>query len=726
MAYWGFSTLLGREPPRPLVNAIGIVLMTLSAAALAAGVLEAGAYRHGGLHGPGGRAGTELASLVASAGGTLATVLLFGLGIASGFVLSTDRAVPVLARNAVEAGRRTAGRIGDLAPRIAGFAGRSTRRARNLVTLFTGGEPRPPGVVRIPILEQSRARRTKENDREENQERAAEPSRSEAVLETRVAVEEPQEPPAPASRRPSRPKQSARSGTARKRAAPSASRPTGSGDGYELPSLDLLDTPKRRDPRAQETMIRENADILDETLRDFRVEAEVVAHRRGPVVTLFELDLAAGVKVNRIHNLAEDLAVALKAPAVRVVSPLPGKSTIGVEVPNPVRDDVRLRALMESEAFERNQDAIPIFMGSDVAGNPLIEDLTTMPHLLIAGATGSGKSVCINAILTSILMTRTPEEVRLILIDPKQVELAFFDRVPHLMSPVVRKMEKALKILEWLVDRMEQRYALFHAVEVRNILGYNELGRRRLRARIKELGIGEEEAEEGIGFPDRLPYIVLVVDELAELMMMAGKEIENQVIRLAQKSRAVGIHIVLATQRPSTDVITGLIKANMPCRASFQVASKIDSRVVLDRNGAETLLGRGDMLYLPPRTSHLVRSQGTFVSDGEVRKVVGFLANRMEQDFDESLEKAQSGEQLRDEDKDPRYDEAVRVILDERRGSASLLQRALGIGYTRGSRILEQMHKEGIVGPYKGSKAREVLLTLDEWEQQSGAGSETH
>ncbi|MHC4860947.1 MAG: DNA translocase FtsK, partial [Planctomycetota bacterium] len=494
---------------------------------------------------------------------------------------------------------------------------------------------------------------------------------------------------------------------------------------YVFPPLDLLDPAKSRDPRHQEALIKENGEILEETLGEFKVEAEVVDYRRGPVVTLYELDLAAGVKVNRIHSLSEDLAVALKAPSVRVVAPLPGKSTIGVEVPNPTRDDVRIRSLVTSESFERNPGYLPIFIGKDVAGNPLIEDLTTMPHLLIAGATGSGKSICINSILLSLLLTRTPEQVRLILIDPKQVELAFFSKVPHLMSPVITDAKKALSVLEWLVDQMEERYALFHAMEVRNIHSYNELGQKRIKERKQELGIGEDDEGDGLGFPVSLPYIVMVVDELADLMMVAGKDIELLITRLAQKSRAVGLHIVLATQRPSTDVITGLIKANMPTRVSFQVASKIDSRVVLDQNGAEKLLGRGDMLYLPPRTAHLVRSQGTFVSDGEVKRVVKFLAERLEQEFDESLQHAQTGELVREEDKDPLYDEAVRIILSEQRGSASLLQRALGVGYTRGSRLMDIMHKEGIVGPYKGSKAREVLMTLDEYEELLRARRET-
>ena len=353
----------------------------------------------------------------------------------------------------------------------------------------------------------------------------------------------------------------------------------------------------------------------------------------------------------------------------------------------------------------------------DAGGAHRIEDLTNMPHLLIAGATGSGKSVCINSIIMSVLMTRTPGDVRFILVDPKQVELSFFSTIPHLLSPVVTDMKRAVSVLEWAVNQMEERYDLLAMMQVRNISGYNELGPAKVKERVDSLGESDREV------PTHLPYVVIVVDELADLMMTAGKDIEVLITRLAQKSRAVGIHVVLATQRPSTDVITGLIKANMPTRMAFQVTSKVDSRVVLDHNGAEKLLGKGDMLYLPPRTANLVRAQATFVSDAEVKRACDFLAERHEPQFNRELTQVCNGALLSEDEKDELYDQAVSIVLEEQRGSASLLQRALEIGYTRASRLLDLMRKEGLVGAYKGSKASEVLMTLEQYEDRKIAAA---
>jgi len=683
LVFWAVSRLFGRRLVHPALKATGIVLFTLSSAALLATLMDQVPYRAGGLYGPGGLAGASLANRLLYVSGAVGTFLLTTVGILTGLSLATDLLVVEIGKDLAAAAKAVRARIAEALPQLPG---------RRLATAGAGAT----AVLDEPEVGSPAGGTAAAEEPAPEPEPEPEPVRKEPAAERSATERAPKPRP---KRKPGR-------------------RTTKTGEGeYVFPSTDLLDPVKNRDPRAQEAMIRENADILEETLRQFKVEADVVEYCRGPVVTLYELSLGVGVKVNRIHNLSEDLAVALKAPAVRVVAPLPGRSTIGVEVPNPVRDDVRLRELATADQLDRSPALLPLFLGTDVAGAPLIEDLTTMPHLLIAGATGSGKSVAINAVLVSLLMTRTPEQVRMILIDPKQVELTFFSRVPHLMTPVVHEMKKAVSVLEWLVDQMEERYALLHAMEVRNIRSYNELGPKKIAERKKDLGIEEEEGEES-EFPDRLPYVVVVVDELAEMMMTAGKEVETLITRLAQKSRAVGIHIILATQRPSTDVITGLIKANMPSRISFQVASKIDSRVVLDQNGADKLLGRGDMLFLPPGTSHLVRSQGTFVSDGEVKRIVKFLSARGEQEFDESLTNAQAGQLLADEDRDPLYEEAVEVILGEQRGSASLLQRALQVGYTRGSRLMDQMHKEGLVGPYKGSKARDVLMTLEEYQER--------
>ena len=483
---------------------------------------------------------------------------------------------------------------------------------------------------------------------------------------------------------------------------------------HELPPLDLLDAPRVREIRGEEESIQKNARLLEETLGHFKVDARVVGFTRGPVVTMYELTLAAGIKASKIQSLSDDLSIALKAP-VRVVAPLPGKSTVGVEVPNVDREDVRLKGLLETDTYRKTRAALPMLLGVDASGAHRVEDLTAMPHLLIAGATGSGKSVCINSIIMSVLMTRGPDDVRFILVDPKQVELSFFSRIPHLLAPVVTDMKRAVSVLEWVVSQMEERYDLLAMMQVRNIAGYNELGAEKVKQRVESLGEADRE------IPPRLPYFIVVVDELADLMMTAGKDIEVLITRLAQKSRAVGIHVVLATQRPSTDVITGLIKANMPTRMAFQVTSKVDSRVVLDQNGSEKLLGKGDMLYLPPRTANLVRAQATFVSDAEVVRVCDFLAERCEPQFNRELTQVCNGALLSEDEKDELYDQAVSIVLDEQRGSASLLQRALEIGYTRASRLLDLMRREGIVGAYRGSKASDVLMTMEQYAARRAA-----
>jgi S-DNA-T family DNA segregation ATPase FtsK/SpoIIIE len=480
-----------------------------------------------------------------------------------------------------------------------------------------------------------------------------------------------------------------------------------------LPGADLLDASEPVDLGRLERTIKANGEILEKSLASFKVEAVVVGYTRGPVITMFELALKEGTKLSQIVNLSDDLAIALKAESVRIVAPIPGKSTVGVEVPNAIRDDVRLRGLLEEQQAQPDKMAIPLFMGRNAAGMAMIEDLASMPHLLIAGATGSGKSVCINSIILSVLLTRRPEEVKLILVDPKQVELAFFREIPHLLTPVVTDARKASQALEWVVNEMEDRYWIFARFGVRNIAAYNRLGAKRVRQLAKEHDISEEKA------PERMPYLVVVVDELADLIMTGRKEVEQAVTRLAQKSRAVGIHTVLATQRPSTDVITGLIKANMPCRAAFKVTSKVDSRVVLDQNGAEKLLGKGDMLFLPPRSFHLVRCQGSYVSDAEVKRVVDYLkAHGPPPELKELFVRPETLSDQDPREVDDLFDSACRIVLESKRGSASLLQRALSIGYTRASRLIDLMRSQGIIGEFKNAQAAEVLMTLEEYESK--------
>jgi S-DNA-T family DNA segregation ATPase FtsK/SpoIIIE len=480
---------------------------------------------------------------------------------------------------------------------------------------------------------------------------------------------------------------------------------------YTMPPIDLLDEPEHTFASVQEKVVKAKAVALEGLLNEFDISARVVAAETGPVVTMFELQLAAGVKVSQISSLSNDIARALGVGAVRIVAPLPGKHTIGVEVPNSEKERVRMKDMLQLAGSKPEGMAIPLFLGKDSSGEALVSDLASMPHLLIAGTTGSGKSVCINTIIAGVLLTRRPDEVKMILIDPKMVEMTAFNTIPHLMTPIVTETRRAVQILEWATIKMDERYALLAEARVKNIGEYNALGTEEIVRRFEPVS-PDEEAK----IPKKLPYVVIIIDELADLMMTAAKDIEAHIVRLAQKSRAVGIHIVLATQRPQATVVTGLIKANMPTRIGFRVAARMDSRIILDQNGAETLLGQGDMLFLKPGTSDLIRAQGTFVSDDEVRRMVKHLKEVAEPQFHPEL--TQLGQpDTTDMIADELFDDAVRIVLDSKRGSVSLLQRRLGVGYARASRMIEQMAALGVLGEYKGSQAREVMMGVEDWEQ---------
>ena len=482
-------------------------------------------------------------------------------------------------------------------------------------------------------------------------------------------------------------------------------------ESYILPPLELLAEPEYSFAAVQGKVVKAKAAVLEKLLGEFNVNARVVTADTGPVVTMFELELAAGVKVSQVGALANDMARALGAGAVRVVAPLQGKHTIGIEVPNSEKEKVRMKDLMQLAGSKPERMQIPLFLGKDSSGEALVSDLTEMPHLLIAGTTGSGKSFCINGIITGILLTKRPDDVKLILIDPKMVEMAAFNTIPHLMCPIVTETQRAVQILEWATVKMDERYSLLSEARVKNITEYNRLGAEQIIERFNP-----SSAEEQAKIPKRMAYIVIVIDELADLMMTAAKEIEAYIVRLAQKSRAIGIHIVLATQRPQATVVTGLIKSNMPTRIGFRVAARMDSRIILDQNGAEALLGQGDMLFLKPGTSDLVRAQGTFVDEIEMRRIVKYLKDVAEPQFHPELtqlNRMDASEMGRDE----LFDDAVRIVLESKRGSVSLLQRRLSIGYARASRIIEMMAAAGILGEYKGSQAREVMMTLEEYEK---------
>ncbi len=483
--------------------------------------------------------------------------------------------------------------------------------------------------------------------------------------------------------------------------------------GYKFPGLDTLEEPESNFTQEMERIVREQAVALESALSEFRIEGEVVGIDSGPVITLFEVRLAPGTKVNRIQAVASDVARALKAQNIRIVPNTAGKDTIGIEVPNLKKEKVRLKELMGADPENVRKMKLPMFLGKDASGNPLIQDLSAMPHMLIAGTTGSGKSVCMNSIIMSFMFTRRPDELKLVLVDPKMVEMSLFKDIPHLMCPVVTEMGKAASILEWAVGKMDERYELLMEAGVRDIAGYNSLEWEQLKERF-EPATAEEEAR----IPRKLPYLVFVIDELADLML-TNKEVENHIVRIAQKARAVGIHLILATQRPQANVVTGLIKGNMPCRVSFKVASGLDSRIVLDQKGAELLLGQGDMLFLSPRSSKLFRAQGTLVDDIEIRRVVKFLKTVAEQSFEPQLVQIKGADEMAEgiEERDELFEDAVRIILESQRGSVSLLQRRLAIGYARASRLIEQMAQAGILGDYKGSQARECNITLAEWEE---------
>ena len=496
---------------------------------------------------------------------------------------------------------------------------------------------------------------------------------------------------------------------------------------YELPSLDLLLPSDDVNFEAQASEVRRKAKILEKTFLDFGFTVKVVEIETGPVIAQYEVELEAGLRLSKITGLADDLAIALRVPSVRIVAPIPGKNTVGIEVPNEERQIVRLREVVEEANGKVKKMRIPLFLGKDVSGNALTVDLSTLPHLLIAGRTGTGKSVCLNAIISSILMTRRPDEVRMLMIDPKMVELSGYGRLPHLMHPVVTDMRKAEAILAWAVEKMEERYALLARAGVRHISSYNTLGEEELMERLQP-----ETDDERQSIPLQLPFIVIVADEMADLMMTSGKEVEQHIIRLAQKSRAVGIHLILATQKPTVDVITGLIKSNLPARIAFQVASRTDSRVVLDEMGADKLLGNGDMLFLWPGTSTLLRGQGTYLSDEEINQIVDHCS-RGEQNFVQELvnmkvkppegEEEEAAKPGALKKRDELYEAAVDLVVREGRGSVSLLQRALGIGYGRAARLIDFMSEDGIVGQYNGSQARDILITLADWERMQGLSS---
>ena len=499
---------------------------------------------------------------------------------------------------------------------------------------------------------------------------------------------------------------------------------------YQFPPLSLLKEQTRPASGNSEEEHRQNAENLLRILSEFGVEVTLGEIHVGPVITRYEVVPAAGVRVEKIAGLDKNIALGMRAQSVRILAPIPGKAAVGVEVPNQHPTPVGMREVLESEEWSGMKSEIPIALGKDVSGKPLVSDLSKMPHLLIAGATGSGKSVCINSIVASILYSKSPKDLRLIMVDPKVVELKIFNSLPHMLIPVVTEPKKVPAALKWLLGEMEQRYQIFAKANVRNIVGFNgrkKAGKADLPPPDPQAALAgvDPTTNDEIEMPERLPYIVAIIDELADLMMVAPAEIETSIARLAQLARAAGIHLIIATQRPSVNVITGVIKANLPSRIAFQVASQVDSRTILDTKGADTLIGRGDMLFSPPGTSRLVRAQGAFVSDEEVQGMVDFLkrngppqyAQSVQQQIDRAAREEEEGEggggddDLGDDEE--LYQQALDVLKSSKRASTSMLQRRLRIGYNRAARVMEIMEEKGIVGPENGSSPREILVDLD-------------
>ncbi|MDY7107516.1 MAG: DNA translocase FtsK 4TM domain-containing protein [Planctomycetota bacterium] len=691
-------TAAGRRVTHPLVRIIGLLLMALAVSG-GHGLLFPTAGPLAGSHA--GLLATAIVGELVPRFSTVGSLLLLLAGLAVGAVVAADRLVLALPRILWRAVRALRG---------------AARRPRGVSLRRLFGRPKPALAPDAAADAHDEAEEDGYDDEyvyEDEEEGEEEPEAEEPeVIEPAEEV---------------RPRLSARElrekiarlpirmAGGRKTVARDEDIPReASFEGYEFPTLDLLEDPESNFSEKMESFVRKQAQQLEETLQTYGIDGEVVGIESGPAITLYSVQLVPGTKVAKISAVSKDIARSLRAHNIRIVPNMAGKTTIGIEVPNLKREQVRLKELMSGGHAEGM--VLPMYLGKDASGESLVADLTRMPHMLIAGTTGSGKSVCMNSIIMSWLYTKRPDELKLVLVDPKMVEMSQFADIPHLMCPVVTEATRAAAIMEWAVERMEERYELFKEARVRDIASYNRLGEEELCERMEA-----ETDEEKARIPRRLPYFVFMVDELAD-MMMAHKEVEHAIVRIAQKARAVGIHLILATQRPQANVVTGLIKSNMPCRVSFKVSSGMDSRIVLDQKGAELLLGQGDMMFLTPHTTDVKRAQGTLVEDGEIRAVVKFLKRVAGPSFERSLiairpdgDETEAG--LGEQERDPLFDEAVKIIIESGRGSVSLLQRRLSIGYGRASRLVDQMSLAGIVGDHKGSVAREVLITLEEWEQ---------
>jgi S-DNA-T family DNA segregation ATPase FtsK/SpoIIIE len=692
----------------------GAALLVLALPPLASTLHVAAPARFAGLSG--GAFGDAVAGLEVALLGRWGAFLLNLFLIATGALrivgMTSERTLRAMA-----AGASAAGRVGtQLGSRLLAASRGAARGLRDGALVLAGATTRV--VTSIGVWRERRARRARVAAVRDAEIAPAEPAAETPPAASGEAAPDAEPAPRVPRRRGAEP---AIVDHSAERAAPprqetfSFSASTARGP-FQRPELSLFEPPPEGKRSYDRDSLIMNSRILEKKLGDFGVAGRVVTVHPGPVVTMYEYEPASGVKLNRIVSLADDLALALRALSVRIIAPLPGKSVVGIEVANATRELVTIRELLQSEGLRASHSKLTIALGKDIFGNPVEADLARMPHLLVAGATGTGKSVFLNALLCSVLFRTTPDELKLLLVDPKLLELSMYEGIPHLIADVVTNPKRAAAALAGVVHKMEERYRWMQALAVRSIDQFNnkveELRAKGQQSFKLKPRPGEETAEEVA--LQTLPYILVVIDELADLMVVSARDVEEALQRLAQMARAAGIHLVLATQRPSVDVLTGVIKANFPARISFQVSSRTDSRTILDQNGAEHLLGQGDMLFLPPGTSKLQRIHGAYVSEKEVGRLVGFLREQGQPEFDDTLTRLKEeseAQETRGEDVDDMYDQAIRIVAETRNASISYLQRRLKVGYNRAARMIEQMENDGIVGPQDGTKPREVHVS---------------
>ena len=718
----GGRLVLGRGLPSATSRFwVGSALLLVSLSSMAPLLVELAPTQMASLR-P-GALGTALVSyqvlLLSTWGALLLNVMLFSIGALAVTGISTGRALEALGSGASRVGLLALFLVRRVGRGLSLAADTLARQLRGVADVFRRA------AASVVVWREQRARRARAAASREPELPQAEEPAHEAVVER--ADTPPPEAPARRASRSHEPdivdhKDDQKPPEPSQEAFHFRSRARGADKPFVLPDSSIFQRPPETGRSFDRDSLLMNARILEKKLQDFGVNGRVVRVHPGPVITMYEYEPAAGVKVNKIVNLSDDLSMALRAISIRIIAPLPGKSVVGIEVPNPNRDLVCLRSLLDSEDFRNSKSRLMLAMGKDIFGNCVCSDLAKMPHLLVAGATGTGKSVFLNSMLCSILSRATPDELKLLLIDPKLLELSIYEGIPHLIADVVTNPKRAAAALQGVVRMMDERYQMMSAVHVRNIDQFNARVDEALEAGEASFRLKPPPGEEqGIEVEyRRLPYIVVVIDELADLMVQVARDVEESLQRLAQMARAAGIHLILATQRPSVDVLTGVIKANFPARVSFQVSSRIDSRTILDQGGADSLLGQGDMLFLPPGTSKLERLHGSFVTEKEVSELVAFLRDQREPDFDENLIKipddSDPQKQL-DEEVDEMFDRAVAIVAETRNASISYVQRRLKIGYNRAARIVEQMELQGMIGPQEGTKPREVFLrNLDEDE----------